>query len=251
MRKSFAIPALTILVSLLLPVSAHALVNTWFKDVVSPGTTRWESGSSTGFLRTSSNAESGLNSNPFTKMTCYLGNYSTVGGDTSSVSTIKLNNERAGFTYDCAYSAQEARVRAWIDGIPSNGGMQSIHTEVSETKKESSSLWSDGTWAVQYTREPQNIVKVSVVGSDIVATTTGSVERFESQGIPIRVSDGMREISLVVFEPSSNRFDAATLRDKRVELVAPGVLKRSVLDDEEFSVSILEEDSLWSQTVVY
>jgi len=94
-------------------------------------------------------------------------------------------------------------------------------------------------------------VKVSVVGSDIVATTTGSVERFKSQGIPIRVSDGMREISLVVFEPSSNRFDAATLRDKRVELVAPGVLKRSVLDDEEFSVSILEEDSLWSQVVVY
>jgi len=29
MRKSFAIPALTILTSLLLPVSAHALVNTF------------------------------------------------------------------------------------------------------------------------------------------------------------------------------------------------------------------------------
>lgn len=64
MRKSFAIPALTILASLLLPVNAHALVNTWSEDVVTPGTTRWESGSSTGFLHTSSNARSGLNSNP-------------------------------------------------------------------------------------------------------------------------------------------------------------------------------------------
>lgn len=218
---------------------------------VSPGTTRWESGSSTGFLRTSSNAESGLNSNPFTKMTCYLGNYSTVGGDTCSVSTTNLNNERAGFTYDCAYSAQEARVRAWIDGIPSNGGMQSLLTTGLETRKEESPLWGDGTWTVGYTTEANNVVKVSVVGANIVATTTGTVERFRSQGIPIRVSDGTKEISLVIFEPTSTRADSLASKDTRIELVAPGVLKRSTSGDKTFTVNIPEENSPWNKAVVY
>ncbi|ARV66037.1 hypothetical protein H2C43_03265 [Corynebacterium glutamicum] len=207
---------------------ANAVDNTWFNGVVTPGTTMYEGAGSWGFLRTSSNASSGLTDNPLVVMTCRLGIYSSVGGDTCSVSTSQLNNERASFTYEYRLGGQEAPARAWIGGIPSGGmSIADSQDEIFSIASEST-RWTDGSWSLQEVHSSAGDVQLKIVSPEVQAVTNVSAEAFESRGGSISLNDGTKELSFLVFPESSEKPNEIieNSNSHNIEMVSAGVFQR-------------------------
>jgi len=209
--------------------AASAVDNTWFQGAVQPNTSMYESGASTGFLRTSSNATSGLTDNPWVRMTCYLGAHYSVGGDSCSVSTGVLNNERAGFKYENQVPSQAAPLRAWIGGIP-NGGMRSI----GEIAPESSSSieegyvqrWRNSEWELE-TSKTDDSVSVRLLKDDFIYSTTGSTQTYENEGISLTAGDDTSQISVMIFPEDAEQSQALEKFDTS-RTVANGVVVQNV-----------------------
>ncbi len=185
----------------------------------------YESGTSTGFLRTSSNATSGLTDNPWVRMTCYLGSHYSVSGDDCSVSTGTLNNERAGFKYENQVPAQAAPLRAWIGGIPS-GGMRSAGELSQETllSEENGYVerWNNSEWQLE-TSESDDLVSVRLLRDGFIYSTTGSSEAYETGGITLTAGDETTEISVTVF-PDNDVKSESSDRNAIGQTVSDGVV---------------------------
>lgn len=212
-------------VLLLSAPAAHAVNNTWFQGTVQPNTSRYESGTSTGFLRNSSNATSGLNGNPWVRMTCYLGSHYSVGGDACSVSTSTLNNERAGFKYENQVQSQAAPLTAWIGGIP-GGGMKAAENSDEDATLEAESnfveRWSDSEWRLETSQSGDSDFSVRLLKGDYAYTTTGSIESYNSAGISLSAGDGVSDISVTVF-PDNSTVDISQNELQSGQAVANGV----------------------------
>lgn len=180
-----------------------------------------------GLLRTSSNASSGLTDNPLVVMTCRLGIYSSVGGDTCSVSTSQLNNERASFTYEYRLGGQEAPARAWIGGIPSGECLlRIVRMKFSVLRLKV----LDGPMDPGPFRKFTVLrgCSVKIVSPEVQAVTNVSAEAFESRGGSISLNDGTKELSFLVFPESSEKPNEIieNSNSHNIEMVSAGVFQR-------------------------
>lgn len=233
LRKSTTgMAALIFAASVMSAPLASAVDNTWFSGVITPGTTKYEGALSWSFLRTSSNASSGLTNNPLAVMTCRLGIYSSTGGDTCSVSTSQLNNERASFTYQYRIGSQEAPARAWIGGIPS-GGMSIIdNQEVSSIITRENTRWTDGKWSLQELNTADGGIQLKIVSPEVQAVTNVSAEAYESRGGSISLSDGNTELSFLVFPEASGKVkEVIESTGDNIKNVSRGVFQRVTQSD--------------------
>lgn len=214
--------------ALLVSPSASAVDYTWFSGTIWPVATRTEGNLSWSFLRTSSNADSGLPGNPHTRMTCRLGAYSAAGGETCSISRSSLNNDRASFTYEHLVGNQQANARAWIGGIPP-GGMHSIPSSpLNDVAVASAVRAMDGEWSVTEQALEGGNIRVSLSNGDVSAKTTTTDEAYHSRGISLAVEgEGMKKSIIVFPENSTLSLSSHGMESLPVNALAPGVYERT------------------------
>ncbi|MPV53255.1 hypothetical protein GCO27_09330 [Corynebacterium sp. zg331] len=177
--------ATTVTTSLPLAPAASAVDNTWFEGIVHPGETKTEGAPSTGFLRNSSSADSGLHGNPFVRMTCRLGNYTAVGGDSCEVRGDELNNEPASFTYEhmevnMGGAGQEAPAKAWIGGIP--GGGMTLFAQNALDHEPESQRWESGNRRAYITKISDETIELAITDGMVTASTKTDISTYQKGG---------------------------------------------------------------------
>ncbi|WP_156801727.1 hypothetical protein [Corynebacterium mastitidis] len=210
----------TVATSFSLAPAASAVDNTWFEGIVKPGETKTEGAPSTGFLRNSSSADSGLHGNPFVRMTCRLGNYTAVGGDSCEVRGDELNNEPASFTYkhmevNMGGAGQEAPAKAWIGGIL-DGGMTLFAQNVLDYDPESQ-RWENGNRRAYINKISNEMIELAITDGIVTASTKTDISTYQEKGIRSVLDDGKERTSLLIFPEDQEVFENSSIENAEVK----------------------------------
>lgn len=143
-------------------------------------------------------------------MTCRLGNYTAVGGDTCEVRGDELNNEPASFTYEhmevnMGGAGQEAPARAWIGGIP-DGGMTFFAQNVLDYDPESQ-RWEDGNRRAYINKISNEEIELAITDGIATASTKTDIATYQEKGIRGVLDDGQERTSLLVLPEDQGDFE--------------------------------------------